>query len=242
MIALGRFQMERQLDQLTRPPEHDEFSTESTLPIAMNAAYTPIINGFEITAAITQPPAYSSDMDAPLKFCRLGAIIGHEMTHGFDFSGRQYDANGNYRNWWTEEDTKAFIVEATKLIDQANAYEVLPNVFINGQLGVGENMADVGGITLAYEALRGYLEEHPDENVEIDGMSPAKRCFVAWAQLWTIKATDTYLKTIVINDGHAPDFYRSVAALQHVDAWYETFGIKEGDPMWLPPEKRARAW
>lgn len=242
MIALGAFGMDRELDKLTRPPEHDEFSSHSTLPIAMNAAYTPTINGFEITAAITQPPAYSPDMDAPLKFCRIGAVIGHEMTHGFDFTGRQYDANGNFRNWWTEEDLQAFITEATKLIDQANAYEVLPGVFINGQLGVGENMADVGGITFAYEALMDYLEDHPEENVEIDGMPPAERCFVAWAQFWTMKATDAYLTTLVVNDGHAPDFYRSVAALQHVDAWYETFGIEAGDPMWLPIEKRSRAW
>jgi putative endopeptidase len=242
MIALGRFDMQRELDKLTRPPEHDEFSNESTLPIAMNAAYTPSINGFEVTAAITQPPAYSSDMDAPLKFCRIGAVIGHEMTHGFDFSGRQYDANGNFRDWWTPKDTDAFISELKKLVDQANSFEVLPGLFINGQLGVGENMADVGGISFAYQALSQYLEEHPQENVEIDGLSPAQRCFIGWAQFWTMKATDTYLKTIVVNDGHAPDFYRAVAALQHVDAWYETFGIKEGDAMWLPPEKRVHAW
>lgn len=242
MTALGAFGMQRELDKLGRPPEHEEFNAESTLPIAMNAAYSPLINGFEITAAITQPPAYSSNMDAPLKFCRLGAIIGHEMTHGFDFSGRQYDADGNFRDWWTPEDTEAFLQEAKKLIDQANAYEVLPGVFINGQLGVGENMADVGGITLAYEALMQYLEEHPEENIEIEGMTPAQRCFVAWSQFWTMKAADTYLRTIVLNDGHAPDFYRSVAALQHVDAWYDAFGIKEGDPMWLTPEKRSRAW
>lgn len=242
MVALGAFGMERQLDMLTRPPEHEEFNGESTLPFAMNAAYSPLINGFEVTAAITQPPAFSADMDAPLKFCRIGAVIGHEMTHGFDFTGRQYDADGNFRNWWTDADAEAFLAEAQKLVDQANAYEVLPDVFVNGQLGVGENMADVGGITFAHAALMQYLDDHPEENVEIDGMSPSQRCFVAWTQLWTMKATDTFLKNLVVNDGHAPDFYRAVAALQHVDAWYETFGIEEGDPMWLPPEKRARAW
>lgn len=242
MIALGEFGTERMLDSLTLPPEHEEFNGESTLPIAMNAAYTPAINGFEITAAITMAPAFSPDMDAPIKFCRIGAIIGHEMTHGFDFSGRQYDSAGNLRNWWTEEDTEAFIVEAKKLVDQANAYEVLPGLFINGQLGVGENMADVGGIALAYEALMDYLAEHPEEDVEIDGMSPSERCFVAWGQLWATKGTEQFLRTIVTNDGHAPDYYRSVAAPQHVDAFYETFDIKEGDPMWLPPEKRSRAW
>jgi putative endopeptidase len=242
IIELGRFSMEREIDKMSRPPETDEFNAESTLPIVINAAYNPGINGFEVTAAITQPPAYSSDMDPALRFCRVGAIIGHEMTHGFDFSGRQFDSDGNFRNWWTDEDTAAFVVEARKLIDQADAYEVLPGVFINGQLGVGENMADVGGITLAYEALMDYLAAHPEEDVEIDGLTQAERCFIGWAQLWTSKYADQYLQTIVVNDGHAPDFYRAVAALQHVDAWYETFGIEEGDPMWLPPEKRSRAW
>ncbi|WP_108663808.1 M13 family metallopeptidase [Acuticoccus kandeliae] len=242
VIALGRFDMERTIDSLTRPPEHEEFNGASTLPIAMNAAYTPQINGFEVTAAITMAPALSPDMDAPLKFCRIGAVIGHEMTHGFDFGGRKYDATGNLRDWWTPDDTQAFIVEAKKLIEQADNFEVLPGLNINGALGVGENMADVGGITLAYESLKVYLEEHPEENVEIDGMSPTERCFVGWAQFWASKQTDQFLHTIVTNDGHAPDFYRSVAALQHLDAFYETYGIVEGDPMWLPPEKRARAW
>lgn len=242
IIALGRFDMQRARDRVGKPPEHEEFNTQSTLPIAMNAGYTPNINGFEITAAITQPPAFSTDMDAPLKFCRIGAVIGHEMTHGFDASGRQYDATGNFRDWWTPEDAAAFLDEAQKLIDQANAYEVLPGMFINGALGVGENMADVGGITFAYEALMDYLKEHPEEDVKVDGMTPSERCFAGWSQFWTTKVTDQYLQTVVVNDGHAPEFYRSVAALQHVDAFYDTFDIKAGDPMWLPSERRARAW
>ncbi|WP_236638404.1 M13 family metallopeptidase [Mangrovicoccus ximenensis] len=242
IIALGKFDLAREREKLGHPPEHDEFSGRSTLPIAMNAAYTPTINGFEVTAAITQPPAFAPEMDAPLKFCRIGAVIGHEMTHGFDFSGRQFDADGNFRDWWTPEDAAAFLAEAQKLIDQAEAYEVLPGLHIDGALGVGENMADVGGITFAHEALLDYLEDHPEENVEIDGLTPSQRCFAAWSQFWTMKATDQYLRALVANDGHAPDFYRSVAALQHVDAFYEAFGIGEGDPMWLPPEKRARAW
>ncbi|WP_428927701.1 M13 family metallopeptidase [Marinibacterium sp. SX1] len=242
IMALGRFDMDRELDKLKRPPEHEEFNASSTLPIAMNAAYTPTINGFEVTAAITQPPAFSPDMDAPLKFCRIGAVIGHEMTHGFDFSGRNYDADGNYRDWWTFEDTAAFMDEARKLIEQADAYEVLPGIHINGALGVGENMADVGGITFAHEALMEYLADHPEQNVEIDGLTPSERCFIAWSQFWTMKATDQYLTALVTNDGHAPDFYRSTAALQNVDAFYDTFGIKHGDPMWLPPDKRGQAW
>ncbi|MDS9469999.1 M13 family metallopeptidase [Paracoccus sp. MBLB3053] len=242
IIALGRFDMSRELEKLRHPPKHDEFNDRSTLPIAMNAAYSPMINGFEVTAAITQAPVFAASDDAPLKFCRIGAVIGHEMTHGFDFSGRHFDAVGNLRNWWTPEDNAAFLVEAQKLIDQAEAFEVLPGLHMNGLLSVGENVADVGGITLGHEALMVYLEEHPEENVEIDGLTPEQRCFIGWSQFWTMKATDPYLRAIVANDGHAPDFYRSVAALQHVDAFYDAFDIRAGDPMWLPPEKRARAW
>jgi putative endopeptidase len=229
---LGAFSMNRLLEQIQHPVEHEEFNTATTLPIVINAGYTPTINGFEINAAITQPPAYSHDMDAPLRFCRIGAVIGHEMTHGFDSGGRRYDADGNFRDWWTEADAEAF----------ANGFEVLPGLNANGLLNVRENMADVGGITLAYHALQDYLKEHPEENVEIDGLSPAQRCFLGWAQFWTVKSSAPFLRMLVAGDGHPPSFYRAVAALQHVDAFYETFGIEEGDPMWLPPEKRMRAW
>lgn len=242
MMNLGAFSMARLAEKLKHPVEHDEFNASSTLPIAVNAAYNPSINGFEVSAAIVQPPAYVHDMDAPLRFCRTGAIIGHEMTHGFDSGGRRYDANGNFRDWWTPQDAEAFEAEAQKLIDQANAFEVLPGLHANGPLNVRENMADVGGITFAYEALMTYLDEHPQENVEIDGFTPAQRCFLGWAQLWTMKAAEPYLRAIVAGNGHPPNFYRTVAALQHVDAFYEAFGIEEGDPMWLPPAKRVHAW
>lgn len=239
---LGAFSMKRFAEKLTRPVEVDEFNSESTLPIAINAAYNPSINGFEVSAAITQLPAYSPDMDPALRFCRAGAILGHEMTHGFDSGGRQYDSAGNFRDWWTPEDAAAFEAEAQKLVDQANAYEVLPGLHANGALNVKENMADVGGITLAHQALMEYLAEHPEENVEIDGFSQEQRCFLGWAQMWTMKAAEPYLRAIVAGDGHPPNFYRTTAALQHLDAFYEAFGIKEGDAMWLPPERRVNAW
>ncbi len=239
---LGSFSMDRLADKLTRPVELDEFNTASTLPIAMNAAYNPSINGFEISAVITQPPVFSIDMDPALKFCRAGAIIGHEMTHGFDSGGRQYDSTGNFRDWWAPEDAAAFEAEAEKLVEQSDAFEVLPGAHANGRLNIRENMADVGGITLAHQALMEYLDEHPDENVEIDGLTQEQRCFVAWAQMWTMKAAEPYLRAILAGDGHPPNFYRTVAALQHLDAFYAAFGIEAGDPMWLPPEKRVHAW
>lgn len=240
--ALAAFNSDRIRQLLPLPVVHEEFNTSSTLPIVINAAYSSSINGFEVTAAIVQPPAYSSDMDAPLRFCRAGAIIGHEMTHGFDSGGRQFDAKGNFRDWWTPSDATAFEIEAQKLIDQANKFEVLPGLHANGPLNVRENMADVGGITFAHQALMEYLAEHPEENVTIDGLTPEQRCFIGWAQLWTMKAAEPYLRAIVANDGHPPNFYRAVATLQHVDAFYSAFNINEGDPMWLPPNHRVRAW
>jgi putative endopeptidase len=216
--------------------------SERTLPMVLNASYNTQINGFEVTAAIVRPPMFMPEMDAAVNFCRLGAALGHEMTHGFDSGGRQFDAGGAMRDWWTEADAAAFTAEAQKLIEQGNAYEILPGLHTSGELNVKENMADVGGITLAFEALKDYLAEHPGENVEIDGLSPAQRCFISWAQLWTEEMSEQKLRGLVANDFHPPNVYRTTAALQHVDAFYEAFGIEEGDPMWLAPEKRVKAW
>ena len=164
------------------------------------------------------------------------------MTHGFDSGGRLFDAHGNLRDWWTPADAAAFEKEAQKLIDQANATEVLPGLHANGPFNVRENMADVGGINLAFDALNSYLAAHPQENISVDGFSPQQRCFLAWAQMWTNKVTDSALRAQVTSDAHPPNKYRTFAPLQHVDGFYEAFGIQEGDPMWLPPERRVHAW
>ncbi|GAB5374374.1 MAG: M13 family metallopeptidase [Acuticoccus sp.] len=243
LVNLATFEHQRTLDRYGKPVERDQFDNpRATLPIIVNAAYTSTINGFEVPAAILQAPMFEAGADAPVYFCRLGAIIGHEMTHGFDSGGRLSDASGNLRDWWTPQDAAAFDAEAQKLIDQANAFLVLPDLHANGPLNIRENMADLGGITLAHDALMTYLAEHPEEDVTIDGLTPAQRCFIAWAQMWTWKATDPIIRAIVATDGHPPSHYRTSAPLQHLDAFYDAFGITEGDPMWLAPEKRANVW
>jgi predicted metalloendopeptidase len=243
IMNLITFDTKREVDKAGKPVVHEAFSdTQSTLPIIINAAYDSSINGFEVPAAMLQPAAFEVDRDAPVNFCRLGAVLGHEMTHGFDSGGRLFDAKGNLRDWWAPQDAAAFEKEAQKLIDQANSFEVLPGLKANGPLNVKENMADVGGINFAYDALQTYLAQHPAEDIEIDGMTPAQRCFVAWAQMWTMKANEETIRYLVAADTHAPGNYRAVAALQHVDAFYEAFDIDEGDPMWLAPEKRVKAW
>jgi predicted metalloendopeptidase len=240
LIAFGNT---RDLARVGKPVTRDAFNnSQATLPIIINAAYDTSTNGFEVPAAILQPAAFEPDRDAPVYFCRMGAVLGHEMTHGFDSGGRLFDAGGNLRDWWTAADTAAFEAEAQKLIDQANAFEVLPGLNANGPLNVKENMADVGGINFAYQALMDYLKAHPEEDHPIDGLTPSQRCFISWAQMWTMKATDQYLTNTVNGDNHPPNFYRATAALQHVDAFYEAFDIREGDPMWLAPEKRVHAW
>ena len=242
IAEISRFDNQRLRDKLGRPVERDQFNTQQSLPIVINAGYDPSLNGFEVPAAITQAPVFDAGMDAAVNFCRMGAVIGHEMTHGFDRTGKSFDDEGNMRNWWLPSDEAAFDERAQGLIAQANGYEVLPGLNANGPLEVGENMADLGGITLAHAALRTYLAAHPEEDILIDGLTPDQRCFIAWTQLWAWLGKNEVLRSAVATDHHPPNAYRAVAPLLHLDAFYDAFGIEEGDPMWLAPSLRVQAW
>lgn len=241
--AISRFVADRERQKFGLPVEHDSFNSPNGLPIIVNAGYNATINGFEVPAAILQSPVFDAKLDPAVNFCRMGAVLGHEMTHGFDWTGKQFDKDGNMRNWWQPADGEAFDALAQKLIAQANKYEVLPGlVNASGAQQVGENMADLGGITLAHVALRTYLAKHPEEDVVIDGLTQDQRCFLAWTQIWAWKGKEEVLRSQVARDAHPPNAYRAVAPLLHLDAFYKAFGIKEGDPMWLEPAKRVQAW
>lgn len=243
ITAISRFNFERARQKIGKPAVHEYFTDQKTLPMVVNAGYNPTVNGFEVPAAIIQPPMYDADVDPAVNFCRMGAVLGHEMTHGFDWTGKQFDKDGNMRNWWKPVDGAAFDALAGNLVAQANRYEYLPGqINGSGAQQVGENMADLGGITLAHVALRTYLVNHPDKDVVIDGLTQDQRCFLAWAQLWAWKGQEEVLRSQVARDAHPPNAYRAVAPLQHVDAFYDAFGIKQGDAMWLAPEKRVHAW
>ncbi|MDR7030768.1 M13 family metallopeptidase [Rhizobium rosettiformans] len=243
IMRLTAFDAGRTYAKLGKPAVSEDFSdSRTTLPVIINAGYSMSKNGFEVPAAILQPAAFEAEKDAATYFCRIGAVLGHEMTHGFDSRGRLYDAKGNLNDWWKPEDAAAFEKEAQKLVEQASAYEVLPGLKLNGALSVGENMADVGGINFAYGALQDYIAEHPEENVSIDGLTPAQRCFISWTQFWAMKVTDQAIRSVFMSNAHPPGFYRATAALKHVDAFYEAFDISEGDKEWLPPDRRVRAW
>jgi len=243
MLRLNEFDTRRNLAKFGKPVSEDGFvDPRATLPTVVNAAYSSDRNGIEIPAAFLQPPFYTPNADAGVNFCTLGAVIGHEITHGFDSSGRQYDAQGNVRDWWAPEDTKAFIARSQNLVKQAAAYEVVPGKHLNGELSSGENLADIGGLTLAYDALGKYLNAHPKENRRIDGLTPQQRCFVAWAQNWADKKQPGMLKQEALTDGHPPGSYRMFAPAQDVPGFYATFGIKPGDRMWVDPKDRVSIW
>ena len=243
VVRVNEFKMRRDVARLGKPVKEDTFVIpNSTLPTVVNAAYQPSLNSIEIPVAFLQAPFYEAKADAAVNFCSLGAVIGHEFTHGFDSMGRLYDAKGNVRDWWTAADAKHFGAEAQKLVKQAAAVEVLPGLRINGELSVGENLADVGGVSLAHAALQRHLRANPNENRKIDGMNPSQRCHLAWAQMWADKSNEGWLRQTLPVDGHPPGLYRMLAPSQHDRSFYEAFGIKAGDVMWLPETDRARIW
>ncbi|MBK8113913.1 MAG: hypothetical protein IPK44_04845 [Candidatus Accumulibacter sp.] len=248
MLRLNEFDTRRNLAKFGKPVSEDGFvDPRATLPTVVNAAYSSDRNGIEIPAAFLQPPFYTPNADAGVNFCTLGAVIGHEITHGFDSSGRLYDAQGNVRDWWAPEDTKAFIARSRTSSSRRwrtkwYPYEVVPGTHLNGELSSGENLADIGGLTLAYDALGKYLNAHPKENRRIDGLTPQQRCFVAWAQNWADKKQPGMLKQEALTDGHPPGSYRMFAPAQDVPGFYATFGIKPGDRMWVDPKDRVSIW
>jgi predicted metalloendopeptidase len=243
VVRLNEFKLRRDVARLGKPVKEDTFAIPtSTLPTVINAAYQPQSNSIEIPAAFLQPPFYDAKADVAVNFCSLGAVIGHEFTHGFDSMGRLYDAKGNIRDWWTPGDAKHFAAEAQKLVRQAAAVEVLPGLHINGELSVGENLADAGGVSLAYAALQRHLRGHPKDNRKIDGLTPAQRCYLTWGQVWADKSNEGWLKQVLPVDGHPPGLYRMIAPAQHEKSFYEAFGIRAGDPMWLDPKNRVAIW
>lgn len=243
ILRLNEFESRRDLARYGGPVKEHDFSVPgATTPVDINAAYQAARNRIEIAAAILQPPFFDPKADVAVNACTMGAVIGHEITHGFDAQGRLSDAAGNVRNWWTDADSRHFLAENAKLVAQAEAFEVLPGLPLNGALSAGENLADTGGLSLGHAVLMKYLATHPDANVTVDGLTPSQRCFVAWGQLWADKATEGFLRQVVPNDGHPPGVYRAVAPAQHEPAFFEAFGIRAGDALWLDEARRVRIW
>ncbi len=238
MMNVSKWRTAENMAKLGEPVDKTEWFMS---PQTVNAYYNPSYNEIVFPAAILQPPFYDYKADAAINYGGIGAVIGHEISHGFDDSGSRFDAEGNLNNWWTDEDLEAFEELGTDLADQYNKIEVLDSVFINGQFTLGENIGDLGGVNAAYDGLQIHLEEngHPGE---IDGYTPEQRFFMSWATVWRTKMRDEALQNKIKTDPHSPGMYRAYVPLQNIDAFYEAFEIGEEDKMYVAPEDRVIIW
>ncbi len=238
MLNAQKWRVAENMADLGEPVDKTEWFMS---PQTVNAYYNPRYNEIVFPAAILQPPFYDYKADAAVNYGGIGAVIGHEISHGFDDSGARFDAEGNLNNWWTEKDLEQFEGLGNELAEQYSAIEVLDSVYINGKFTLGENIGDLGGVNAAYDGLQIHLDENGNPG-EIDGFTPEQRFFLSWATVWRTKMREEALRNRIKTDSHSPGMYRAYVPLQNIDAWYDAFVIKEGDPMYVKPEERVRIW
>lgn len=238
ILACNEFELKTMIrEKLNKPVDKDEwFMTPQTV----NAYYNPTTNEICFPAGILQPPFFDMEADDAFNYGAIGVVIGHEMTHGFDDQGAQYDKEGNLRQWWSEDDTKQFRERIQVMRDFHDSIEVLPGLHANGSLTLGENMADHGGLMVAFQAFKNATKESPLP--AIDGFSPEQRFFLAYANVWGQNIREEEIRKRVKSDPHELGKWRVNGQLPHIDAWYEAFGITEQDPMFVPKDKRVTIW
>ncbi|MEQ8558704.1 MAG: M13 family metallopeptidase [Henriciella sp.] len=247
-VNTAAWNLQDNLDRLNEEPDRDEwFMTPQTV----NAYYNPAYNEIVFPAAILQPPFFNAPADPAVNYGAIGGVIGHEMGHGFDDQGSKYDGDGVLANWWTDEDREAFNELTTALVEQYNQYCPLDegDPCVNGRLTLGENIGDLGGLSLAYRAYQISLDANGDGMVSedeqapvIDGLTGDQRFFLAWAQVWRAKYRDEAKRRQLLTDPHSPPEYRVNGIVRNFDEWYEAFDINEDDELYLPPEERIRIW
>ena len=211
-------------------------------PQTVNAYYNPTTNEICFPAAILQPPFFDPNVDEAVNYGGIGGVIGHEMSHGFDDQGAQFDKNGNQHDWWTAADKKNFEARTKVLVDYFSNVEALPGKKINGKLTLGENIGDNGGLNISLRALENVLKENPSAAKTIDGFTPLQRFFLSWATVWAGNARPEFIDRQIKTDPHSPAEARVNAALPQIDAWYKAFNVKKGDKLFLDKRKRAQIW
>lgn len=238
MLAASKWALDKNISEIGQPVDKKEWGMS---PQTVNAYFNPLNNEIVFPAAILQPPFYNYTADEAVNYGGIGAVIGHEISHAFDDSGARFDANGNVNNWWTPEDLAEFEKRGNALAEQYSAIEVMDSVYINGKFTLGENIGDLGGLLGAYDGLQLFFEENGRPE-DIDGFTAEQRFFMSWATVWRTLIREDALRTQVKTDPHSPGIYRATQPLKNIDAFYEAFDIKEGDAMYLAPEKRVRIW
>jgi predicted metalloendopeptidase len=238
VLAARSFEFRRGLAKVGTPVDRAEWSMS---PITNNAYYEPTLNELVFPAGILQPPFFDPEADDAWNYGNIGATIGHEMTHGFDDVGRQYDAQGTLRDWWTAEDEKAFKERAALLVKQFDAFEPLPGMPVNGTLTLGENLADLGSLSIAYDAFQRAQEGKPAAGLQ-GGITPEQRFFLSYAETWRFTLRPEFLRGRLVTDEHAPPKYRVVGPLANLPEFAAAFQCRPGDAMVRPPEARVSLW
>jgi len=231
------FERRRVWNQIGKPVDRTEWEMS---PPTVNAYYNPTFNEIVFPAGILQPPRFDPAADEALNYGAIGSVIGHEITHGFDDEGRLYDAQGNLKQWWTDEDDRKFRGLAQRVVDQYDGYVAVDTLHINGKLTLGENLADIGGLTIAYYAYQKYLDKHGRQ--DIDGFTPEQRFFIGFGQSWRAKWRDEILRTVVLTDPHSPGRHRVNGVVSNLPEFRKAFGCKDGDSMVRPEAVRGMIW
>ena len=237
--AAAKYDYEYQISKVGKPTDRLEWGMT---PQTVNAYYNPTENTINFPAAILQPPFFDAKADDAINYGGIGAVIGHEATHGYDDQGSQFDAKGNNANWWTKEDREKFDARTDRLVKQFDAYEALPGKHVNGKLTLGENIADLGGLNVAFDALQVDLKKHPDRNKSVDGYTPDQRFFLNFARVWRGSILPQRQEVLLNADPHAPAKFRAIAAPSNMPAFAQAFQCKAGDPMVRAGDKQVKIW
>jgi len=233
----NRVEFDRMVAKLGQPIDREEWGMT---PQTVNAYYSPTKNEIVFPAAILQPPFFNLEADDAVNYGAIGAVIGHEISHAFDDQGSKYDGDGNLKNWWTARDRDSFEKITKRLVDQYSAYSPLEGRSVNGELTLGENIADLSGLSIAFKAYQLSLDGKPSP--EIDGFSGPQRFFLGWSQAWRRKYRDAEMMRRLLTDPHAPSWYRANGPVINIDAFYDAFDVKPTDALFKPKEERIKIW
>jgi len=231
------WQWQYQVARLDKPVDRSEWQMT---PQEINAYYNPLNNEIVFPAAILQPPFFDPGADDAVNYGAIGAVIGHEIGHGFDDQGRKFGPDGGLQDWWTPQDAQSFTERVARLVHEYSQFEALPGLKVNGANTIGENIGDLGGLGMAYHAY--HLSLHGRVAPVIDGLSGDQRFFLSWAQVWRTKFREGALRELTMSDVHSPPYFRVNGTMPNIDAWYSAFGVKPGDKLYLPPEQRVTIW
>jgi predicted metalloendopeptidase len=241
VMRAQQFEYQRNLNKLGKPIDRDEWGMT---PQTVNAYYNPELNEIVFPAAILQPPFFNAQADDAVNYGAIGAVIGHEISHGFDDQGSQYDGDGNLRDWWSKEDHEKFAAKTKALVAQYAAYEPVKGYHINGELTLGENIADNSGLAIAYKAYQLSMSGKTanEQAIVLDGLNGEQRLYAGWAQVWRSKSREKEAIRLLTTDPHSPAEYRALGAVVNQSGFYSAFAVKAGDKMFLAPEQRVSIW